>query len=147
MQDEKPQFEFRNLPLLMIFNKSFFLQVWVDTSGARKKMKLNPGSYQKLLEENTTIDEMTMHSIQTGILLYCATSYQTVQLYVTTRVVFNIFCCNLTYFTDIDRTFPDNICFSSTINDLRPALLNVLIAYAKHNPRIGYCQVSYLIKQ
>lgn len=81
-------------------------QVWVDTSGARKKMKLNPGSYQKLLAENTTIDEMTMHSIQ----------------------------------TDIDRTFPDNICFSSTINDLRPALLNVLIAYAKHNPRIGYCQ-------
>ena len=67
MQDEKPQFEFRNLPLLMIFNKSFFLQVWVDTSGARKKMKLNPGSYQKLLAENTTIDEMTMHSIQTGI--------------------------------------------------------------------------------
>ncbi|RMX42088.1 hypothetical protein pdam_00001221 [Pocillopora damicornis] len=41
---------------------------------------------------------------------------------------------------DIDRTFPDNIRFSSTQDDLRPALLNVLIAYAKHNPRIGYCQ-------
>lgn len=146
MQDEKPQFEFRNLPLLMIFNKSFFLQVWVDTSGARKKMKLNPGSYQKLLAENTTIDEMTMHSIQTGISHYCDTSYQTMQVYAT-RVVFNIFCFNLLYFTDIDRTFPDNIRFSSTQDDLRPALLNVLIAYAKHNPRIGYCQVSYLIKQ
>lgn len=60
---------------------------------------------------------------------------------------FNIFCFNLPYFTDIDRTFPDNIRFSTTQDDLRPALLNVLIAYAKHNPRIGYCQVSYLIKQ
>lgn len=90
MQDEKPQFEFRNLPLLMIFNKSFFLQVWVDTSGARKKMKLNPGSYQKLLAENTTIDEMTMHSIQTGISYYCDTSYQTMQVYAT-RVVLTFF--------------------------------------------------------
>ena len=43
---------------------------------------------------------------------------------------------------DINRTFPDNIHFSNNQADLRPALHNVLVAYAKHNPRIGYCQVS-----
>lgn len=43
---------------------------------------------------------------------------------------------------DIDRTFPDNIHFTNKQDDLRPALYNVLVAYAKHNPRIGYCQVS-----
>lgn len=43
---------------------------------------------------------------------------------------------------DIDRTFPDNIHFSNKQNDLRPALKNVLVAYARHNPRIGYCQVD-----
>lgn len=81
-------------------------QVWVDISGARKKMKLNHGRYQRLLAEDTSLDEITMHSIE----------------------------------TDIDRTFPDNIRFSNKQDDLRPALLNVLVAYAKHNPRIGYCQ-------
>jgi len=79
-------------------------QVWVDISGARKKMKLNRGRYQQLT--GGTLDEQTMHGIQ----------------------------------TDIDRTFPDNIHFTSKQNDLRPALYNVLVAYAKHNPRIGYCQ-------
>lgn len=79
-------------------------QVWVDISGARKKMKLNRGKYQQLTGEG--LDEQTMHSIQ----------------------------------TDIDRTFPDNIHFTNRQNDLRPALYNVLVAYAKHNPRIGYCQ-------
>ena len=43
--------------------------------------------------------------------------------------------------TDIGRTFPDNIYFTHEKNDLRPALFNVLVAYAKYNPRIGYCQV------
>lgn len=80
-------------------------QVWVDISGARKKMKLNRGRYQQLTG-STPLDERTMHSIQ----------------------------------TDIDRTFPDNIHFSNKQNDLRPALKNVLVAYARHNPRIGYCQ-------
>ena len=45
---------------------------------------------------------------------------------------------------DIDRTFPDNIHFTNRQNDLRPALYNVLVAYAKHNPRIGYCQVGVI---
>lgn len=80
-------------------------QVWVDISGARKKMKLNPGVYQQLVG-NHEVDEQTMHSIQ----------------------------------TDIGRTFPDNIYFTHEKNDLRPALFNVLVAYAKYNPRIGYCQ-------
>ena len=43
--------------------------------------------------------------------------------------------------TDIDRTFPDNIYFTHEQNDLRPALFNILKAYATYNPRIGYCQV------
>ncbi|KAK2573612.1 Growth hormone-regulated TBC protein 1-A, partial [Acropora cervicornis] len=77
-------------------------QVWVDISGARKKMKLNPGVYQQLVG-NHEVDEQTMHSIQ----------------------------------TDIGRTFPDNIYFTHENNDLRPALFNVLVAYAKYNPRIG----------
>ena len=47
---------------------------------------------------------------------------------------------------DIDRTFPDNIHFTNKQNDLRPALYNVLVAYAKHNPRIGYCQVHIYCK-
>ncbi|XP_068687226.1 growth hormone-regulated TBC protein 1-A-like [Montipora capricornis] len=80
-------------------------QVWVDISGARKKMKLNPGVYQQLTA-NQQLDEQTMHSIG----------------------------------TDIDRTFPDNIYFNHKQHDLRPALFNVLVAYATHNPRIGYCQ-------
>lgn len=80
-------------------------QVWVDISGARKKMKLNRGKYQQLTGDSS-LDEQTLHGIQ----------------------------------TDIDRTFPDNINFSNNQADLRPALYNVLVAYAKHNPRIGYCQ-------
>ena len=48
----------------------------------------------------------------------------------------------ISFLLDIDRTFPDNINFSNNQADLRPALFNVLVAYAKHNPRIGYCQVS-----
>ncbi|KAL9963401.1 hypothetical protein ACROYT_G026911 [Oculina patagonica] len=80
-------------------------QVWVDISGARKKMKLNRGRYQQLSGESS-LDEQTLHGIQ----------------------------------TDIDRTFPDNIHFSNNQADMRPALYNVLVAYAKHNPRIGYCQ-------
>ena len=54
-----------------------------------------------------------------------------------------IYFLSLSFFPlDIDRTFPDNIHFTNRQNDLRPALYNVLVAYAKHNPRIGYCQVG-----
>ena len=36
----------------------------MDISGARKKMKLNRGRYQQLT--GGTLDEQTMHGIQTG---------------------------------------------------------------------------------
>ena len=39
-------------------------KVWMDTSGARKKMKANHGHYLQLSTE--TLDEETLHSIQTG---------------------------------------------------------------------------------
>ena len=43
--------------------------------------------------------------------------------------------------TDLPRTFPDNIYFDPTHPDsLRPALNNVLRAFAVSNPGIGYCQ-------
>ena len=48
----------------------FLFKVWVDISGARKKMKLNRGKYQQLTGEG--LDEQTMHSIQTGI---CCTDF------------------------------------------------------------------------
>ena len=44
-----------------------FFKVWVDISGARKKMKLNRGKYQQLTGDSS-LDEKTMHDIQTGIL-------------------------------------------------------------------------------
>ena len=49
---------------------TFLFKVWVDISGARKKMKLNRGKYQQLTGEG--LDEQTMHSIQTGI---CCTDF------------------------------------------------------------------------
>ncbi|KXJ20376.1 growth hormone-regulated TBC protein 1-A [Exaiptasia diaphana] len=42
--------------------------------------------------------------------------------------------------TDIDRTFPENIHFGPSQQDLRKSLYNVLHVYALHNSRIGYCQ-------
>ena len=48
----------------------FLLKVWVDISGAGKKMKLNRGKYQQLTGEG--LDEQTMHSIQTGT---CCTDF------------------------------------------------------------------------
>lgn len=44
-----------------------FFKVWVDISGARKKMKLNRGKYQQLTGDSS-LDEQTLHAIQTGIL-------------------------------------------------------------------------------
>ncbi|KAG8190687.1 hypothetical protein JTE90_001295 [Oedothorax gibbosus] len=42
---------------------------------------------------------------------------------------------------DIPRTFPDNIYFKTASSDSkREALRNVLLAFAHHNPLIGYCQ-------
>ncbi|XP_075235859.1 growth hormone-regulated TBC protein 1-like isoform X2 [Lycorma delicatula] len=41
--------------------------------------------------------------------------------------------------TDLPRTFPDNIYFNTT-DEHQQKLFRVLLAYAHHNPRIGYCQ-------
>ena len=51
----------------------------MDISGARKKMKLNRGKYQQLTGDSS-LDEQTLHGIQTGILTLqavymCAQSY------------------------------------------------------------------------
>lgn len=48
-----------------LFLQISVFKVWVDISGARKKMKLNHGRYQQLTGE-TQLDEQTMHGIQTG---------------------------------------------------------------------------------
>jgi len=48
-------------------DSSLFFKVWVDISGARKKMKLNRGKYQQLTGDSS-LDERTLHGIQTGIL-------------------------------------------------------------------------------
>ena len=58
-----------------------------------------------------------------------------------TQVIINFLALYFLLITDIGRTFPDNIYFTHEKNDLRPALFNVLVAYAKYDPRIGYCQV------
>lgn len=41
---------------------------------------------------------------------------------------------------DLHRTFPNNIFFKST-KHCQNELFNVLVAYAHHNPKVGYCQV------
>ncbi|XP_048588764.1 growth hormone-regulated TBC protein 1-A isoform X2 [Nematostella vectensis] len=79
-------------------------QVWMDISGARKRMKKLPGYYQSLLESE--LDDIVRNSI----------------------------------LTDIDRTFPENIYFGSSSDSLKQKLKNILVAYAVHNPKIGYCQ-------
>uniref|UniRef100_A0A3B4GAZ1 Growth hormone-regulated TBC protein 1 n=1 Tax=Pundamilia nyererei TaxID=303518 RepID=A0A3B4GAZ1_9CICH len=44
-------------------------------------------------------------------------------------------------FTDMHRTFPDNILFKSKAEPgMQKALFNVLLAYGHHNPTVGYCQ-------
>ena len=44
-------------------------------------------------------------------------------------------------FSDLHRTFPENIYFCNDSGDSkRPSLENVLIAYGHHNKAIGYCQ-------
>lgn len=42
---------------------------------------------------------------------------------------------------DLHRTFPNNIFFKST-EHCQSELFNILVAYAHHNPKVGYCQVS-----
>jgi hypothetical protein len=42
--------------------------------------------------------------------------------------------------TDLPRTFPDNIFFSSGGNH-QQQLYNILVAYAHDNHQVGYCQV------
>ena len=41
--------------------------------------------------------------------------------------------------TDLPRTFPDNIHFCESSNQQQ--LYRILVAYAHHNKRVGYCQV------
>ena len=49
-------------------------------------------------------------------------------------------------FSDIDRTFPENIYFQSATshdpNAKSQSLYNVLVCIAHQNRRIGYCQVG-----
>lgn len=54
--------------LLYLIDKAHLsaFKVWVDVSGARKKMKLNRGRYQQL-SGDSSLDEQTLHGIQTGI--------------------------------------------------------------------------------
>ena len=46
--------------------------------------------------------------------------------------------------TDVPRTFPDNIYFKDYKEGNLETLHNVLVAFAHHNVKIGYCQVSNL---
>lgn len=48
---------------------------------------------------------------------------------------------------DLHRTFPENIYFANDASESKQAALrNVLIAFAKHNPDIGYCQgLNYVV--
>lgn len=49
---------------------------------------------------------------------------------------------NVLLFSDIPRTFPDNIYFKNSSPDSKQeALKRVLLAFAHQNPKIGYCQV------
>lgn len=50
-------------------------------------------------------------------------------------------------FADLHRTFPENIYFANDASESKQAALrNVLIAFAKHNPDIGYCQgLNYVV--
>lgn len=41
---------------------------------------------------------------------------------------------------DLHRTYPDNIFFQTT-DHYQNELYNILVAYAHHNPKVGYCQV------
>ncbi|XP_033843028.1 growth hormone-regulated TBC protein 1-A-like isoform X1 [Periophthalmus magnuspinnatus] len=46
-----------------------------------------------------------------------------------------------TIYTDMHRTFPDNILFKTKADScLQKALYNILVAYGHHNKAVGYCQ-------
>uniref|UniRef100_A0A1B6DKQ1 Rab-GAP TBC domain-containing protein n=1 Tax=Clastoptera arizonana TaxID=38151 RepID=A0A1B6DKQ1_9HEMI len=45
--------------------------------------------------------------------------------------------------TDIPRTFPDNIFFSNVHEERPLQLYRILLAYAHHNRKVGYCQDCY----
>ncbi|KAK7882448.1 hypothetical protein WMY93_028622 [Mugilogobius chulae] len=46
-----------------------------------------------------------------------------------------------TIYTDMHRTFPDNILFKTKADScLQKALFNILVAYGHHNKAVGYCQ-------
>lgn len=42
---------------------------------------------------------------------------------------------------DLPRTYPDNI-FFKTREHHQKQLYNILVAYAHHNVKVGYCQVN-----
>nr|XP_026689407.1 growth hormone-regulated TBC protein 1-A-like [Ciona intestinalis] len=48
--------------------------------------------------------------------------------------------------TDLDRTFPDNVYFNSKMgDDKRQSLYNILLAYGRRSPEVGYCQgINYV---
>lgn len=48
----------------------------------------------------------------------------------------------VSFLSDLNRTFPDNVLFRKTSDPcLQKPLYNVLLAYGHHNPSVGYCQV------
>jgi len=49
-------------------------------------------------------------------------------------------CCQIQI--DLLRTLPNNRHYENYDSDGIAALRNVLLAFATHNPDVGYCQVS-----
>ena len=62
------------------------------------------------------------------------------------------FSCNYTtpiyvYFQielDLLRTLPHNVYYDKLTSDGIPKLRRILLAYTRHNPDIGYCQVRHV---
>lgn len=77
---------------------------------------------------------------------YCSIVYL-VDHWAIAAVPCSFFCSDYyfvpSYILDIPRTFPNNLYYRENAgkDSLRPALRRVLLAFAIHNPNIGYCQV------
>jgi len=91
-------------------------QVWMDLSGAKRKMNQNPNLFTKMINLPPTEGAGNSAKVESQIN------------------------------TDLDRTFPDNIYFSdNSTNDHKIMLFQVLKAYGNYRPEIGYCQgINYL---
>mmetsp|Transcript_3006 Transcript_3006/g.4880 ORF Transcript_3006/g.4880 Transcript_3006/m.4880 type:complete len:355 (-) Transcript_3006:384-1448(-) len=90
---------------------SFRGQVWMEISGASNKMKNNPQTYRQMLEEAEKLKGADDALAQIEL--------------------------------DLHRTFPDHLHFSGEdtgSKNLVPVLRRVLYAYARKNPKVGYCQ-------